>query len=576
MDSNYEYKNGIDKNKDIACEQDSQEILREISQIIRTEDKSFDSPVIISKNKPIFNDYNIDIDQLAKDNNISSFSLNYENPNKKNYIKNEKNLDTENNLLINNKQLSLNQKLKYLCSLIQTSNINIRKYEDLIQFNKYLEDKNTIINIFEPINVLFDVINELIIFIQRELRNNDILMEELKRFRYKKSINEREIYKLKMNIKDKDKELNELKNLKKNEYYKNNENEINDLKNENKELYKKINTYKLQMKKIELNNNEMKNRLQSFNNDKLIKINNKTFNLIKYKSNSVIPNLYNITDLYKYNKKNLDETSPCYLRKKTLFYSENRNLIKNRNYSASKVMSFKNLSQNMNNINDSYINSTNYNINNSNKKYKNGRSIISNLMLLLKEINELLNIYNSSLSSIKISNNNLYNNCSIDKKAKIEDNKILEEKNNINIISNDFINKVSKIINNYKEYIKEDDKDQDKLSESKVQLSENKDQSNNKKKLIHVNTSKWKFRKKSHKNNIPKTIYSNDENDNISLSLSNKKNITNKMNMNIKLIDNYMNNEEDNRNKVVKHYTHSNILSQINTDSLNSLNNNNN
>ena len=565
MDINYEYKNGngIDKNKKSNIDQDSEDILREISQIAHSEDKSFDSPVIISKNKPIFNDYNIDIDQLAKDNNISSFSSNYEKNNKRNQIKKEIILDEQNNISINNKQLSLNQKLKFLCSLIQTSNINIRKYDDLIEFNKYLEDKNNIINIFEPINVLFDVINELIFVIQRELKNNDILMGELKRYRYNRSINEREIYKLKMNIKDKDKELNELRILK-NDEYKYNENEINELKNENKELYIKINSYKLQMKKMELNNNEMKNKIQSFNNDKIISNKYKPFNLIKYNSNSFIPNFNNLTDLNN-NNRGMNDTSPCSLRKKTSFYSENKTLIKNRNYSASKVLSFKNLSQNMNNINDSYSNINNSNINNSNnKKFINGRSIIANLMFLLKEINELLNAYNSSLSSLKISNNNLYNNGSIDKKTKIEDNQN-EEKNNINIISNDFINKISNIINNIKDYMKEDDKD--KASEIKVQLSKGKDQLKNKKKLIHVNTSKWKFRKKSHKNSIPKNGYNNEENDNISLSLNNKKNIINKMNMNLKIIDNYMNNEEDYRNKVVKHHTHSNILSYVNTDS---------
>ena len=88
--------------------------------------------------------------------------------------------------------------MKYLISLIQTSNINIRKYDDLRKFSKYLEDKNSLINIFEPINILFDVIHEFIVVIQKELRNNNILMKEIKRLKYNRSINEREIYKLKM------------------------------------------------------------------------------------------------------------------------------------------------------------------------------------------------------------------------------------------------------------------------------------------------------------------------------------------------------------------------------------------
>ena len=39
------------------------------------------------------------------------------------------------------------------------------------------------------------------------------------------------------------------------------------------------------------------------------------------------------------------------------------------------------------------------------------------------------------------------------------------------------------------------------------------------------------------------------------------------MNMNLKLIDNDMNNEANFNNKVAKHYTSNNILSYANTDS---------
>ena len=561
MDINYDFKNRIESKKESNFEQDSEEILRQISQITPSEDKSFDSPVIFSKNRPIFNDYNIDINQIAKENNISSFSSINEKYNKRNDTKNENTLndDNNNNILINNKQITLNQKLKYLCSLIQISNINIRKYDDLRQFKKYLEDKNSIINIFEPINLLFDIINELIFVIQKELRNNDILMKELKRLRYNRNNNEREIYKLKMIIKDKDKELNELRILKNDEYYKYNENEINELKNENKELYKKINTYKLQVKKAELNNNEIKNRLQSFNTDKIIiKNNNIPFsnkiNLVKKNITNIIPNIYTINDINNNNNNKFNQS--CFsFKKNNCHNSENKILNKNKNYSASKN-NFKNLSQN-NTSNDSYSNTNNNNIdiyNSSNNSFNNGRSIITNLMFLLKEINDLLNVYNSSLSAINIGNNNINKINEIENKTKNENNnnQSSEEKNNINAISNDFINKINNVIKNIKYYMKE----------------ENKDKLN--KKLIYVNTSKWKFRKKSHnKKNNQKIKNNNEENENSSLSLSNKKNIPNKMNLKLFDKDNYINNEEEYNNKIIEHYTHSNIHSSINTYSLN-------
>ena len=251
--NNSNYESIMESKEQSNFEQDSEDILHKISQISSSDNKSFDSPILFSKTCSLFKDYDIDINKIGKETNISPFNSIEEKIIYKDNIKSENNLDEENNILISNKQLTLNQKLKYLCSLIQISNINIHKYDDLKQFNKYIDDKNSILNLFEPINILFGVINELIFVIQKELRNNDILMKELKRHRYIRKENENQIYKLKITIKDKDKELDELRNLKKDDYFKYSENEINELKNENKELYKKINTYKFQIKKFELN-----------------------------------------------------------------------------------------------------------------------------------------------------------------------------------------------------------------------------------------------------------------------------------------------------------------------------------
>ena len=412
MDTNYDYKNKTNNNRESNFEQDSEDILRQISQITPCDDKSFDSPVVFTKTNTIFNDYNVDYNQLAKENNLNSFSIFDEKYNKKNssIIKNESFFE-ENEMLINTKQLTLNQKLKYLCSLIQISNINLRKYDDLKKFNKYLVDKNNILNIFEPINILFNIINELIFVIQKELRNNDMLMKECKRLRYTRNENEKQIYKLNLYLKDKDKELNELRSLKNDELFKYNSNEISILKNENKELYKKINTYKLQIKKSESKNKDMKQRLKSFETEKLKFREPSNFNNIsKSKPNNFIPNIHTFNNINSINQNNTDMY--CSLKKRNSNISQNREINRKRNFSASKALTFKHLSQN-NLTNDNYNNSliNNNNNNNSNKKNNNnqnndnGRSIIANLMFLLKEINELLNIYNSSLSKIKINNN---------------------------------------------------------------------------------------------------------------------------------------------------------------------------
>ena len=428
--------------------------------------------------------------------------------------------------------------------MIQISNINIRKYDDLKQFNKFLEDKNSILNVFEPINILFDIINELIFVIQKELRNNDMLMKELKRFKYNKNENEKQIYKLKMSIKNKDKELNDLRILKNDEYYKYNLNEINELKNENKELYKKINTYKLQIKKYELDNSEIKNNLKSFETEKT--------------NNKRRCSLYNSMKNNRNNINNINREVPCSLNKRNGHFSENQELNYQRTFSASKAINYKNLSQNIskNNIdnynkknNNKYINKSNNNNNNCN-----GRSIITNIMMLLKQINELLNIYNDSLSKMKI-NKNLKNN--IIKKDVKNKNKIFVDNDNMKSMNNEFLKKLNKAIEDIKIYMRKENK--------------NKINKEFEKKPIHVNTSKWKFRKKNHvKNKDHSSFSTNKDIDNSSLNLTYKESRDNSK-RNLLLIDKYtyLSNEEDYINKIVEHYTQSNASSYANTKALN-------
>jgi len=555
MDIN-DFTNGKSKNYKNSIEPDSDDILRQISQISQSEDKSFDSPVVFTKTRTLFHDYNIDINQIAKDNYVFPFDKFEESYKNSKYTKESGTLDmNENEILINNKQFTLNQKLKYLCSVIEISNINIRKYDYLKQFNKYLKDKNSILNIFEPINILFDIINELIFVIQKELRNNDMLMKELKRFKYNKNENEKQIYKLKMSIKNKDKELNDLRILKNDEYYKYNLNEINELKNENKELYKKINTYKLQIKKYELDNNEIKNNLKSFDTEKT---NNKRrcslYNSKKNNRNNINQNIYTINNL---NSNKINREVPCSLNKRNGLFAENQELNYQRTFSASKAINYKNLSQN---INSNFIDSYNKNNNNkyinksNNNNNSNGRSIITNIMMLLKQINELLNIYNDSLSKMKV-NKNLKNN--IIKKDSKSEKKIFVDNDNMKCMNNEFLKKLNNAIEDIKMYMRKENK--------------NKINKEFEKKPIHVNTSKWKFRKKKHaKNKEHSSLSINKDIDNSSLNLTYKESRDNSK-RNLLLIDKYtyLSNEEDYINRIVEHYTQSNASSNTNSKALN-------
>ena len=556
MDIN-DFMSGKSNKYKINIEPDSDDILRQISQISQSDDKSFDSPVVFTKTRTLFHDYNIDINQIAKDNYVFPFDKFEESYKNTKYSKESCTSDiNENELLINNKQFTLNQKLKYLCSVIQISNINIRKYDDLRQFNKYLKDKNSILNVFEPINILFDIINELIFVIQKELRNNDILMKELKRFKYNKCENEKQIYKLKMSIKNKDKELNDLRMLKNDEYYKYNLNEINELKNENKELYKKINTYKLQIKKYELDNSEIKNTFKSFETEKT---NNKRryslYNSMKNNKNNLNQNIYTINNI---NNNKINREIPCSLNKRNSHFSDNQELNYQRTFSASKAVNYKNLSQNINSNNfDNYNKKNNNKIinksNNNNNKC-NDRSIITNIMMLLKQINELLNIYNDSLSKMKV-NSNLNNN--IIRKDLKNENTIFVDNDNTKCMNSEFLKKLNKAIEDIKMYMRKENK--------------NKLNKEFEKKPIHVNTSKWKFRKKKHtKNKDHSSLSINKDNDNSSLNLTYKESRDNSK-RNLLLIDKYtyLSNEEDYINRIVEHYTQSNASSNTNSKALN-------
>ena len=167
-----DFENSINSSRRIKnnnTSSDHEDIIKQLSQMTSNDDKSFDSS-LISKNIPRYYDIN---NNCSKDinNNLSRKNKNiFEIQNLKQSIEKE-------NILTNNIYFPLNQKLKYLCSLIQIFNINIKKYDDLKDFNKYFSNDNLKPNQLEPINILFDIINELIFYIQREIKNNDILMK---------------------------------------------------------------------------------------------------------------------------------------------------------------------------------------------------------------------------------------------------------------------------------------------------------------------------------------------------------------------------------------------------------------
>ena len=460
------------KNKNSNLSSDNEDIIKQLSQITSNEDKSFESS-LISKNIPKYYDMN---------NYSNDININISKKNKNIYeIQNLKHGKDEENPLINNKYFPLNQKLKYLCSLIQIFNINIKKYDDLKDFNKFFSNDILKPNQLEPINILFDIISELIFYIQRELKNNDILMKEIKISKNKRVEQENLINKLKIIIKEKENELKNISPKSRHDINKNKskEKEINELKEENIELYRKINNYKNQIKKLESSNYNIKMQLDTSNSKN---------NFFNYTLSNDLNNRKNILNLYTLN--NSYDNSGINLKKKN--YSTEKNNINiyfgktsernnkyfniNQNFSPSKTLN--------NELSTKYRKNIIKDHKNYDKSLKDG-SIINNLKILLKEINNMLNVYNSSLDKININNN-------------INGNK------NIKYIY-DFVNEMNdklRKLENFNDINKDNDIDNE----------------NNQvvyKKSIQVNTSKWKFRKKSiNKNRINKI------NDNINLKVN--------------------------------------------------------
>ena len=449
---------------------DNDDIIKQLSQITSNDDKSFETS-LTSKNIPILYDMNNYSDVINNNRNL------YKNKNIK------KTLDEE-NILINNKHFPLNQKLKYLCSLIQIFNINIKKYDDLQEFSKYFSNDKLKPNQLEPINILFDIISELIFYIQRENKNNDILMKELKKIKQKRAEQENFINKLKLNIEEKKKEIEEMTSIKNNDDYfkysiKEKENEINELKKENKELCKKINSYLYQMENLETNKCQFSRQLESFSSK------NKDFNKTLTNDINIRKNIYNL-----YTLNNSYDNSEIDLNQKNKSKEKNQNKIYLTKVKERKINKYINLEQKLsplktlNNERTSktmkYSNNDNNNDNNNDKKNKDG-TIIIKLKLLLKEINDMLNIYNSNLEKINLNKN-------------INGNDNIKDIYDFLNIMNDKINKLKNVteINNAKNDVIY-------------------------KKSIQVNTSRWKFRKKSINRNKLKKL-----NDDLNLNIKRK------------------------------------------------------
>ena len=148
-------------------------------------------------------------------------------------------------------------------------------------------------------------------------------------------------------------------------------------------------------------------------------------------------------------------------------------------------------------------------------------------LISMKEINEMLNIYNSSLEKLQIGNCMNSNNKNNNKKETDSQIPVFIEDKNMTFISKEFINKMDEIIKKMENYLDNDNK------------NKNKDKKISHNKIIQVNKSNFKIKKKTTYKKIEKNSINKENNDeNTSLRLKNSRSFYKKNKENIILHNN--------------------------------------
>ena len=291
--------------KPLEGDHESEEILRQLENLNLSGEKSFDMPQKVfetldqdksEKIKTI--DY---ISSSAKklrsnrklkklNDNINNFQDIYDNNKNKNSkynlineikIQNKNGNDENDNnkqgleeIISNgddNEKLSeflLKEKLNRICASIQGYTLNQKCYHNLNNFIPFLSEISQ--NLYQPLDLLFDVFIELLSRIKDEFNVKENLIHKLNDISLNNEGYEKKLLKLKKEIKEKDKEIGSLINKVNFEKEKTNNNskskilEINSLKKENQQLNNKLTLYKNQIRKTEADYKAIQNKLRYY------------------------------------------------------------------------------------------------------------------------------------------------------------------------------------------------------------------------------------------------------------------------------------------------------------------------
>ena len=493
---------------------ESEDILKQLENLNLSEEKSFEMPQKIfqplaEKNKESKNNSTNKKDKkisnkINEDNNKKEIYTKY---NLINEIKKENNNNENNDNNGNNKQaldeiisngedneklseILLREKLNRICASIQGYTLNQKCYQNLNSFIPFLSEIPQ--NLYQPLDLLFDVFIELLMRIKQEFNVKENLIHKLNDISLNNEGYEKKLIKLKKEIKEKEKEIGSLINKVNFEKEKIKDNskskllEINSLKKENQQLNNKITLYKNQIRKSEADYKAVQSKLRYY-----------------------------------------------------IFERENKN----------------NISSNLNEKNTNNKEKNNqeeFKINN--EKYLTIKRLNMNLVYLLKDINKNICKYDFSLNKI-INEDQRNNNYEVDELENNIETNILIDENNFKKLSQNFMFNMD-IINNKILDILKYKNDLTEKNNLKAQNSKNISNNNNLRKnrqennykddksLDNSNNEKRDISKEG--NFVTNKYYMNNKNINNKINL--QKNTKNLNNRNIQ--NNINNNQGFNFNKI--------------------------
>ena len=249
---------------------ETEDIIKKINAIDFSTEKSFETPFItltktinkvnnLNKSISVPNLFNENFEEIPSDMK----SLKGEEINDSNYLeviskffnikdkKEEKNTNNINKLLIK-------EKSNRILMLLQKCNLNKICLDKMNKFICSFNNLNT--NVYQPLDIILDIVLELIVKIQEEYSIKNELINKLNNISLNKESYEKQIYEIKNELQNKEEQLEKLmnketlENIDVNNKKENNQQEllflINNMKKENQFLFEKVLGYKTQVKKL--------------------------------------------------------------------------------------------------------------------------------------------------------------------------------------------------------------------------------------------------------------------------------------------------------------------------------------